>query len=114
MYIPTGVLCSHFNCEPKLWRPHERSWPSAVVLARPLTGQAHVRFGSEAAEMIGTVRKGRIDLAAVTGVEDLDLQPEIACRFLHRSQSGLGSRNIARVDHNSLRSHARGGDDRFR
>jgi hypothetical protein len=79
-----------------------------------LTGQAHVRFGSEAAEMIGTVRKGRIDLAAVTGVEDLDLQPEIACRFLHRSQSGLGSRNIARVDHNSLRSHARGGDDRFR
>jgi hypothetical protein len=41
--------------------------------------------------------EGRIDLAAVTGVEDLDLQPEIACRFLHRSQSGLGSRNIARV-----------------
>jgi hypothetical protein len=41
--------------------------------------------------------EGRIDLAAVTGVENLDLQPEIACRFLHRSQSGLGSRNIARV-----------------
>jgi len=42
--------------------------------------------------------KGRIDLAASAGVEDLDLQPDGAGGFLHLPQCGLGVRTIGRID----------------
>ena len=42
--------------------------------------------------------KGRIDLAARAGVEDMDLQPDGAGSFLHVPQCGLGGRSIGRID----------------
>jgi hypothetical protein len=42
--------------------------------------------------------EGCIDLTAGAGVDDVDLQLQRVRRFLHLSQRGLGSRNIAGVD----------------
>jgi hypothetical protein len=42
--------------------------------------------------------KSRIDLAARAGIEDVDLQPEGAGRFLSLPQCGLGGRSIGRID----------------
>jgi hypothetical protein len=43
-------------------------------------------------------RKSRIDLADRARAGDLDLQSDLASRFIHVSQGSLGSFRIGRVD----------------
>ena len=72
-------------------------------VARRQGGKLHAAAGEECVggdeEGIGALArkggKGRIDLAARAGVEDMDLQPDDAGGFLHVPQRGLGARALA-------------------
>src|ERR1700686_3736040 len=44
------------------------------------------------------VGKGRLDLAARAGIEEMKFQPERAGGFLHPSQRGLGDGRVGRID----------------